>query len=377
MDKKKIFWIAHEGSRSGANNALLDYSESLKNEGYAVLVVVPSAGNMIEEAESRGLKTKLFYYYNMVYSGRFDIFFWIRKRSRNFITFLQVIFFTRRNRPDYIITNSIVNTPLFSIVASIFGIKHIWFIQEFGNADHGLKFDFGYSVSARLINLFSKRIAVVSDAVRQHLKSFISFNKMTVIFNRIFIPANIERRKPVAQHKPFKILHLAHLGPGKNQLEALKAFKILADDKLNVVLELAGANTNADYLNLLTLFLKNNKLEDRVDISGFTTEAYKKIINADLVILCSRFEACALTIFETMQLGTPLIVSDTGGNTEIIENNNSGLVYSAGSPQDLADKIKMLYLDFDFAEKLASKAHQISKTEYITDISVKQIKLML
>jgi len=378
IHKKKIFWVAHEGNRSGANNALLDYAQMLNDGNYDVTVIVPSAGSMKDEGVKRRLKIKLFYYYPAVYLRKsVDIFFWLRKRLRNIVTLFQFGFFIIKSRPDVIITNSIVTTPLFAVTANIFRIKHIWFIQEFGNIDHGLKFDFGYSLTVRIINYLSKRVVVVSDAVKQHIAKYTNTSKMVIIFNRICIPGIYEGKGPSTKLRPFKVLHMAQIGRGKNQQEGLEAVKKLLEEGLDVELEFAGDNTDPKYFNQLTHYIIKNSLQEKVFFSGFTKHPYEKIMKANIVILSSRCEACALTIFETLRIGTPIIVSNTGGNTEIINDGETGLIYELGNSEDLAKKIKLLYRDQELAQRLSDNAKQYSAKYYSTVISIDQIKSVI
>ena len=128
---------------------------------------------------------------------------------------------------------------------------------------------------------------------------------------------------------------MAQVAPGKNQLEGIKAFNIIVNKGIDAVLEIAGMIDN-EYKLILDKYIIE-KIQEKVYFSGFSNNPFEKISNANLVILCSRSEASALIIFETFRIGTPIIVSDTGGNTEIVKNGETGL-YKYGKPEDLAEK---------------------------------------
>ena len=87
MAKKKIVWIAHEGNKSGANNALLSYASLLKDKGYEMMIIVPSMGSMHSECLQRGLYVKQFYYYWIIYSDKVRIYHWLKRRLRNGVLF--------------------------------------------------------------------------------------------------------------------------------------------------------------------------------------------------------------------------------------------------------------------------------------------------
>ena len=54
--------------------------------------------------------------------------------------------------------------------------------------------------------------------------------------------------------------------------------------------------------------------------------ALKRIASADIIVLPSRTEALPRVILEGMAFKKPIIASDVGGVSELIENNIQGLV---------------------------------------------------
>ena len=187
----KIFWIAHEGNKSGANNMLLDYAALLNKRAYDITVIVPAKGNMIDECIKRNLRTKHFYYASMVHVQPIGIAQWIKRRLRNYLLFFEVLFYFIKEKPQIVITNSIVTTPMFAIAAKLLFKKHIWFIQEFGDKDHGLKFDLGYGAAVKIISFFSDTIIVVAGAIKTHMEKYIDTSGIITIFNRIKLDAAI------------------------------------------------------------------------------------------------------------------------------------------------------------------------------------------
>jgi glycosyltransferase involved in cell wall biosynthesis len=376
--KKKIVWIAHEGNKSGANNALLSYASLLKVSDYEMVIVVPSIGNMFTECQKRGLNVKRFYYYWVIYSDKIGIYNWLKRRLRNGVTFFSITMYLYKEKPDLVITNSIVNSCIFSFAAKALRVPHIWFIQEFGNKDHGLSFDWGYALHLNFISFFSSKIVTVSNAVRVHIKDYIKTENIEIIFNRITIPQKyIGSHMPHREGKELNILYLSQIAEGKNQLEAIEAIHILREWHIPVKLEIAGAILNNTYYNKLKDYINSNDLENVILFTGFTEDGFEKIKNADVVILCSRSEACALTIFETLQIGTPIVVSNTGGNPEIVQDNFTGLHYSFGRPESLANKIKSLYENLDLRLKLSENAKTCFLEKYSPEISLEQLEKIL
>jgi len=56
-------------------------------------------------------------------------------------------------------------------------------------------------------------------------------------------------------------------------------------------------------------------------------------------------EGLCRAVLEANSYGVPAIVSDTGGNAELVKDGHSGIVVPPSKPQELADAILKLYND--------------------------------
>jgi glycosyltransferase involved in cell wall biosynthesis len=89
-------------------------------------------------------------------------------------------------------------------------------------------------------------------------------------------------------------------------------------------------------------------------------------VNAVIVPSLSE-EPCSLTILESMMRGKSLIVSDRGGNPELVEDKKTGLIFKADDPAQLADCIRLFLQRSPSTLPMGEKAHQRaldSFTEY-------------
>jgi glycosyltransferase involved in cell wall biosynthesis len=65
---------------------------------------------------------------------------------------------------------------------------------------------------------------------------------------------------------------------------------------------------------------------------------------ADVVLMCSRWEAFGRATVEAMLAGKPVIgTANSGGTAELIQDGITGLLYKAGDHDELANKIQFLY----------------------------------
>lgn len=99
-------------------------------------------------------------------------------------------------------------------------------------------------------------------------------------------------------------------------------------------------------------------LEDRVIFVGYIDDKTKSLLfaSADLAVVPSIYEPFGITALEAFSSKTPVIVSDSGGLSEIVETDKTGIKVLPNDTAALTDAMLSLLLDPDFSERLASKA---------------------
>ena len=82
---------------------------------------------------------------------------------------------------------------------------------------------------------------------------------------------------------------------------------------------------------------------DNVLITGCLTraETLNKLKNADIFVLTSNYEGFPITILEAMSFGLPVIASDVGGVSEIVDNS-VGYLIKRGDKEGLKRALKGL-----------------------------------
>jgi len=98
-------------------------------------------------------------------------------------------------------------------------------------------------------------------------------------------------------------------------------------------------------------------LGERVIFAGYRSDIAEALAALD-VLVCASTKGEGLTgaVREAMAVGTPVVTTDVGGNTELVEHERTGLVVPVGSPVDLARATLRLLGDSDEAARLADAA---------------------
>lgn len=83
-------------------------------------------------------------------------------------------------------------------------------------------------------------------------------------------------------------------------------------------------------------------LADHISFVGFKADVRPYLYAADAFILTSQTEGMPLSVLEAMACGLPCIVTDVGGNAEVVTHSVNGLVISPGSVEAVAEAISYL-----------------------------------
>jgi glycosyltransferase involved in cell wall biosynthesis len=80
-------------------------------------------------------------------------------------------------------------------------------------------------------------------------------------------------------------------------------------------------------------------LSDIVKIIPFVDDIRDLHAAADVVVLCSDREGLGRCVVEAMAMGTPVVVTDSGGTHEVVNHRKTGFVVRGGDARDLATRI--------------------------------------
>lgn len=118
----------------------------------------------------------------------------------------------------------------------------------------------------------------------------------------------------------------------------------------------------------LARLIRRSPYRDRFHVLGFRDDAPQILAASDVSVLPSlRREGLPRAVIESMAYGTPVIVSDAGGNPELVEHERSGLVVPAGDAEALGAAILRLYVDREFRAELGRNARRRIATSFTVE----------
>jgi glycosyltransferase involved in cell wall biosynthesis len=101
------------------------------------------------------------------------------------------------------------------------------------------------------------------------------------------------------------------------------------------------------------------------------SETLKLVKGSDVFVLPSRHEGLSTALLEAMAMGVPVVATRVGGNPELVEHGETGLLVEP-EPGQLAGAISLLLEDRDLAKRLAENAAKIAREKYSWPVVYRQ-----
>ena len=245
--------------------------------------------------------------------------------------------------------------------------------------------DFGKTISCteRTLILQSDRVICASKYMRNHISQIfnVSVEDVDVIPNAIdvsrFLTAknyfiNEDVRSNLGLQRESKIiLYVGRLVKEKGIYTLIDAFdnllrhygQLQQESSSNLRLIIVGeGHLKKDLMR----YVCQRRLQRYVHFTGFVDERTKIALyhSSDVCVIPSLYEPFGIVALEAMACGIPIVASDIGGLSEIVENNVTGLKVQAGVSDLLTVAIMNLIDNPSLARQLASNAYGCVKRKY-------------
>ncbi len=170
----------------------------------------------------------------------------------------------------------------------------------------------------------------------------------------LFHPA---RRDPAffekfgATNGQVRLLYVGRVSREKDLDLLVEAYRRLRKEGLSIQLFIVGHGPYSDTMH--------ESLPDAF-FTGYLTgkELAAAYASADIFVFPSTTDTFGNVIIEAQASGVPVVVSDSGGPKELVEENQNGLITKSHDPDDLTRAIRELVMDSDRRKRLASHARE-------------------
>jgi glycosyltransferase involved in cell wall biosynthesis len=219
-------------------------------------------------------------------------------------------------------------------------------------------------------------IISVSDFTKKEFLKFVNGNQQNIytVYNGIndfWIEFGGRDSNP--NPSPY-IVYVGNVKPHKNLISLVKAFEKIKNEiphNLVIIGKKEGFITGDQ-----EVIKYAERLEDRIKFTGFVDNEILKqyIVNAHALVFPSLYEGFGLPPLEAMACGCPVIASNVASLPEVC--GKAALYVDPYSPEDIAEKIKLLLSDYKLREELRRKGLERAKMFSWEKCAEKTIKVI-
>jgi glycosyltransferase involved in cell wall biosynthesis len=214
-----------------------------------------------------------------------------------------------------------------------------------------------------------RRVVVNSKAVLDDLAIHydVPRSKLALVYNGIdttvFHPGP-KFRPPGIHDAPLVIGSIAALREEKQLHLLIEAFARIRHLRPGVKLLMVGSGADE---NRLRNRADERSLADDVVWIPAQTDVAEWMRAIDIFVLPSRSESFPNGLLEAMASGCCPVGSDVGGIPELIEHDKSGLLFSSGDAEALAQRLEVLLTNADLRSEFARRAADRAATQFTVE----------
>jgi glycosyltransferase involved in cell wall biosynthesis len=345
----KIMYCITNASWGGAQLHVLELCRDQIIRGNEVIFIVGSEGVLLDKVkEIEGVKVILLS--SLV-------------REVNVIKDVQVIRDLRKlilkEKPDILHLHSskagtvgriaAINLPVFTVFT-----VHGWAFTN--GAGSNFKKNL-YKIVEKIVSPLTNLFICVSEydynlGINESVISKKNNNAIT-IWNGVPRPINNYKKE---NSSLVRLVMTARFSKQKDQKTLIYALNKIRDLNFHMIFVGEGETFEENIKLVRDLNLKN-----KIDFVGFKDNVIPFLIQSDIYILSTHYEGLPISVIEAMSYSLPILVTDVGGDSELVDDGINGFLCKSNDINDLAIKLKLLVTD---KEKIKSFGENSYKKYY-------------
>ncbi|MBP7653874.1 glycosyltransferase [Candidatus Dependentiae bacterium] len=337
----KIIFIINGTGTGGAELVLYNIVKNIDKKIFSPEIIsLKKTGIIGEKIIKEGIPVK-----NLHFNGIFDIIF-----------FLKLYIHIKKTKP------AIVNTIMFHsdvigrTICKLAGCKVITSFHNIyiGNNSSETKIR---EIIIKLTDFLADSCTIISQNAKEYFlkKKIVSDKKLNVILNGIdsdlyknnFNTQNITefKKKHITEFDEFIFISAGRFVEYKGFYYLIKAAELLKNKGCKFKIVIAG---DGELFDELKKMIFDHSLEKYIILTGNINNLNEWMWCSDAFVMPSLWEGFPCVLLEAMSAGLPVIATNVGGNSEIIENNHTGFLIEPQNEKILSDKMfELMTLDRD------------------------------
>ncbi len=281
-------------------------------------------------------------------------------------------------------------------LAQKYAIPHVMHLREFATGHYNVEplYEGQYEEYNRSVD----RYIAISKAVGQNWQEIgLDADKIKVVYDGIDVDRVQQRERSAEeataveeaaegetaventaapQPRKLRLVMCGDVSSLKGQDQAIRALALIksANVRKNITLDVFGeVHSEKAYIGDMQRIIEGEGLTGNVVFRGYSSQLASILKEYDCGIVCSRREGFGLATAEFMAAGLAVIASDTGANSELIEDGVSGLIYHYQDVADLSAKIETLYRDADKLDSFGRSARRAVEEKFTIGVNCRGI----
>ncbi len=279
---------------------------------------------------------------------------------RDVAAFLQLSSVLCQLKPDVLCAHTAKAGLLGRAVARLFDIPCVFTPHGWSMFDrNSLKWNPLFCGAERLAGHLGARVINVCDFERQFAEQcrVCPSDKLEVVHNGIAeIPLT---RVYSLDTQPPLIVMVARFAAQKDHATLLQALSGLLCLKWRLLLVGEG-----ELEPQVTAQVAALGLSDRIRILPPETNIARLLMEAQIYVLSSHFEALPISILEAMRAGLPVVATDVGGISESVRHEETGLLARHGDVHHLREALAQLIAHPAIRRALGNAGHQLWSEQF-------------
>jgi len=167
-------------------------------------------------------------------------------------------------------------------------------------------------------------------------------------------------RKKTFQGGFAKILFAGALRESKGVLVLVEACKILLDRGISFHVDVMGGFECIRFEDRVRALVKNSGLRERITFLGIRSGGKKSetFASADIFCFPTLYETFGIVRIEALSFGLPVVTTDWGGGSDIIEDGVCGFLVPRNDAVAVAEKLELLIKDPLLRRKMGNQARK-------------------
>ena len=356
MHRHHIFYLITRSERAGAQAHVLELIQEMQDY-FTISLASGEQGYLLDAAKEIGVETFYLPSLNRALNPYQD-----------YLAFTEIKNVLKISKPNLLHAHSSKAGILGRLAAKTLGIDSVF-------TAHGWVFAEGSAWYSKMLGIslekavatITKKIITVSDADMSLALTYriTKKEKLVSIHNGIgdLLLPHVSRDL----NEKVCIICVARLSRQKNIECLLSAVHKLKNDA-PFSLKIVGDGPKRSVLERKT---KKMGLENIISFSGAVNNIPAMLHKADIFVLSSNWEGLPISIIEAMRAGLPVVATDVGGVSELVENKITGFLSPRGDSRALAQNLKQLLRDSRLRVQMGFAGRQHYLKSFTTEIMLK------